>query len=224
MAHGHELNAHGLGSHELDDTGGVLPLAHHGPRALPADLSAPPMVAVWRTRSLIVGAVFLVLSVIFLFTVEGRQHFLRALLLSWFMMFSLCGGGLCVLMLQYVSGGKWGLMLRRPLEAMTRTLPLLIVALIPILLFGKGMYLWLRYPTGNAVSQALADHLLTPGEAHALDWKRVMLSPLSGRSSVRRRLRLHRCVELLPEHLVSPARCRPGRRNPGLLRILAHPL
>ncbi len=174
MAHGNELDAH-----LLHDRGGVLPLAHHGPRVLPADLSAPPIVAVWRMRSLIVGAVFLVLSVIFLFTVEGRQHFLRALLLSWFMMFSLCGGGLCVLMLQYVSGGKWGLMLRRPLEAMTRTLPLLIVGLIPILLFGKGMYLWLRYPTGNAVSQALADHLLTPGEAHALDWKRVMLSPVS---------------------------------------------
>ncbi len=174
MAHGHNIDAHALG-----DTGGVLPLAHHGPRALPNDLTVPPVVAVWRSRALLVGAAFLLVSVLFLFTAEGRQHFLRALLLSWFLMFSLCGGGLAVLMLQYVSGGKWGLILRRPLEAMTRTLPMLVVAILPILLFGKGMYLWLRYPTGNAVSQALADHLLTPAEAHALDWKRVMLSPLS---------------------------------------------
>ena len=36
--------------------------------------------------------------------------------------FGFAGGGLAMLMLQYVSGGKWGLLLRRPLEAMTRTL------------------------------------------------------------------------------------------------------
>ena len=47
--------------------------------------------------------------------------------------FSFAGGGLVMLMLQYVSGGKWGLLLRRPLEAMTRTLPLVGVMLLPIL-------------------------------------------------------------------------------------------
>ncbi len=148
MAHGHELDAHA----RARPTDGVLPLAHHGPRVLPADLSRTP----GRRRLAHAFASSSVLSfcscpLLFLFTVEGRQHFLRALLLSWFLMFSLCGGGLCVLMLQYVSGGKWGLILRRPLEAMTRTLPMLVVCVIPILLFGKGMYLWLRYPTGNAV-------------------------------------------------------------------------
>ncbi len=30
-------------------------------------------------------------------------------------------------MVQYCSGGKWGLLLRRPLEAMSRTLPLVFV-------------------------------------------------------------------------------------------------
>ena len=30
-----------------------------------------------------------------------------------------------MLMLQYVSGGKWGLIIRRPLEAMSRTLPII---------------------------------------------------------------------------------------------------
>ena len=89
MAHGHSIPANAL-----DDTGGVLPLAHHGARALPSDLSAPPVVAAWRTRSLLVGGVFLLGSLLFLVTAEGRQHFLRALLLSWFLVFSLCGGGL----------------------------------------------------------------------------------------------------------------------------------
>ena len=36
-------------------------------------------------------------------------------------------GGLALLMVQYCSGGKWGLLLRRPLEAMSRTLPLVFV-------------------------------------------------------------------------------------------------
>ena len=49
---------------------------------------------------------------------------LRAYLLGYMLCFTFAGGGLALLMLQYVSGGKWGLLLRRPLEAMTRTLPL----------------------------------------------------------------------------------------------------
>ena len=36
-------------------------------------------------------------------------------------------------MLQYVTGGKWGLLLRRPLQAMTRTLPLVALMVVPIL-------------------------------------------------------------------------------------------
>ena len=82
-------------------------------------------------------------------------------------------------MLQYISGGKWGLVLRRPLEAMANTLPLLVVLFIPLMLFGKHLYLWMAFPTEGSVASALQNHLLTEGEAHSLDWKRLMLSPLS---------------------------------------------
>ena len=41
-------------------------------------------------------------------------------------------------MLQYVSGGKWGLLLRRPLEAMTRTLPLVALMLVPMLVLREA--------------------------------------------------------------------------------------
>ena len=47
---------------------------------------------------------------------------LRAYLMGYMICFSFAGGGLAMLMLQYVSGGKWGLLLRRPLEAMSRTI------------------------------------------------------------------------------------------------------
>ncbi len=176
MAHGHEA--------ELDMGGHDFGHAHalhtsHGPRVLPKSLAAPASVLAARGRALIGGAAGLILSLLFLISHEGREHFMRAYLLSWVMVFSLCGGGLVVLMLQYISGGKWGLVLRRPLEAMANTLPMLVGLFIPLMFFGKHLYLWMAYPTENSVHGALANHLLTEGEAHALDWKRLMLSPLS---------------------------------------------
>ncbi len=62
---------------------------------------------------------------------------LRAYLLGFMICFSFAGGGLVLLMLQYVSGGKWGMLLRRPLEAMSRTLPLVALMIIPIVLLAS---------------------------------------------------------------------------------------
>jgi len=163
MAHGHEQHGHG---------------AHHGPKPLPATLLAPEVVGAWRTRTLIVAAVAAIASLLFLFG-GGADHVLRGYLLGWMMTFSLAGGGLCLLMLQYVSGGKWGLLLRRPLEAMSRTLWLVLVLVIPILVFAKKLYLWAAYPTFDAVEEGLKAKLLTEAQAHALNFKRPMLSPVS---------------------------------------------
>ncbi|WP_263415533.1 hypothetical protein [Terriglobus albidus] len=163
MAHGHEQHGHG---------------ALTEPKTLPASLQAPEVVAAWRTRALIVAAVAAIASLLFLFA-GGADHVMRGYLLGWMMTFSLCGGGLCLLMLQYVSGGKWGLLLRRPLEAMTRTLPLVIILLIPILVFAKKLYLWAAFPTFESVEEGLKSKLLTEAQAHALNFKRPMLSPVS---------------------------------------------
>ena len=113
MSSGHEHNG---------ETGGHQGHGHHGPRPLPATFAAPEIVSVWRTRALIVAAVATILTVPFAFTHEGKNHILRAYLMGYMTCFGFAGGGLVVLMLQYVTGGKWGLLLRRPLEAMTRTL------------------------------------------------------------------------------------------------------
>ncbi len=166
-----------MGGHEFGHAHALH--AGHGPRVLPKSLTAPASVIAARGRALIGGAAGLILSLLFLLSHEGREHFMRAYLLGWFMVFSLCGGGLVVLMLQYISGGKWGLILRRPLEAMANTLPLLVALFIPLMLFGKHLYLWMAFPTEGSVRNAVTNHLLTEGEAHSLDWKRLMLSPLS---------------------------------------------
>jgi hypothetical protein len=92
--------------------------------------------------------------------------------------FGFAGGGLVMLMLQYVTGGKWGLILRRPLEAMTRTLWVVGLMLVPILLLAKHLYQWAAFPTAGAVAQALADHAVTLEQALTLNAKRAMLSPV----------------------------------------------
>src|SRR5882762_9262382 len=123
----------------------------HGNHAktLPANLGAPSFVDVWRTRALIVGAVFSVLAIILGFlSGDGFNHFLRAWLHGFMLCFGFCFGGMCVLMVQYLSGGKWGLIIRRPLEAMTRTWPLVLAFFLPVGIFGvslKQLYPWAKY-------------------------------------------------------------------------------
>ena len=166
MSSGHEHNG-AAGGH--DD--------HYGPRTLPASLAAPGILAAWRTRALIVFAAAAILSVFFAFTHEGRNHILRAYLLGYMICFSFAGGGLVVLMLQYVTGGKWGLLLRRPLEALTRTIWLVGAMFVPIIFLWKHLYQWAAFPTAGAVAEALANHAVTLEQAMTLNAKRAMLNP-----------------------------------------------
>ena len=102
----------------------------HGYQAktLPQDLNAPALVDAWRSRALMVGGVFLVLAVILGFlSGDHWNHFLRAWLHGYMMCFNFCFGAMALLFVQYLSGGKWGLIIRRPLEAMTRTWPLVLL-------------------------------------------------------------------------------------------------
>ena len=167
MSSGHEHHGEAGGHHD-----------HYGPRPLPATFDAPERVSVWRTRALIVAAIATLLTIPFVFTHEGRNHILRAYLMGYMTCFGFAGGGLVVLMLQYVTGGKWGLLLRRPLEAMTRTIWVVGLMLIPIMLLWKHLYQWAAFPTAGAVAQALANHAVTLEQALTLNAKRAMLSPV----------------------------------------------
>lgn len=154
--------------------------AHHGPRTLPASLLAPPVITAWRMRLLLAAAAFAILSVLlFAWTPDGRNHLLRAYLHGYMTVFGFCGGGLAFLMVQYVSGGKWGLLLRRPLEAMTRTLPLVVVLFLPIGFLMKYLYQWAAFPTVQAELNARAQHLVTDEQALTAISKIAMLNPVS---------------------------------------------
>jgi hypothetical protein len=102
------------------------------------------------------------------------NHVLRAWLLGLMLTFGFAVGGLALLMLQYVSGGKWGLLLRRPLEAMSRTLPLVFIYWLVIALSLRRLYLWAAV---SDVGAALKSGWINRVQAHAIEFKQPMLNP-----------------------------------------------
>ncbi len=129
-----------------------------------------------------VGAIFAVIAVILAFSARRRiglgwDHLLRAWMLGTDADLRLCVGGLALLMVQYCSGGKWGLLLRRPLEAMSRTLPLVFVYWLVIALFMKQLYLWAQLHHRERHGSGAEAGLITEIQAHCLDFKRPMLNP-----------------------------------------------
>ena len=157
--------------------------SNHNPHAnaLPAELGAPAFVDAWKTRALVIGAVFAVIAVILGFLGQAEDglcwdHFLRAWTLGTMLTWGLAVGGLALLMVQYCSGGKWGLLLRRPLEALSRTLPVIFVYWLVIALFIKRLYLWAQFTTAGDTAAALKNGVLTEIQAHCIDFKRPMLN------------------------------------------------
>jgi hypothetical protein len=89
---------------------------------------------------LIVGLVALALSL--LGALITPQQFFQSYLFAYVFWIGLVIGCLAVLMMQYVTGGAWGIILRRILESATRTLPLLLLLFLPLLLGLHRLYSW----------------------------------------------------------------------------------
>ncbi|HEY5057252.1 MAG TPA: hypothetical protein VII58_13890 [Acidobacteriaceae bacterium] len=154
---------------------------HHGPRELPSTLTAPPALAAWRMRALMAAAAGALLTLLFAFTHEGRNHIMRAYLMGYMTCFNLAGGGLVMLMLQHVTGGKWGLLLRRPLEALSRTLPLVALFSVPLMVpyFGKHLWQWVMFPTAVAEQNAWHQGLINHEQELTAIFKIRMLNPFA---------------------------------------------
>jgi hypothetical protein len=106
------------------------------------DYKAPESVGRLQQRALLVGAVALLLGIFG--AVKSPDVFVHSYLISYLLILGLTLGSLGLLMLQHLTGGHWGIMIRRPLEAATRTLPLLAILFIPIMLGMKYLYMeWL---------------------------------------------------------------------------------
>ncbi|HXG93301.1 MAG TPA: hypothetical protein VNN73_13210 [Blastocatellia bacterium] len=105
----------------------------------------PPEIEAFGRRALIVGVIALVITAIG--AVMNLDQFFRSWLLGYIFWIGITLGCFAILMLQHMSGGAWGLVIRRLLEGATRTLPLLALLFIPIIVGIKPLYLWARPDT-----------------------------------------------------------------------------
>jgi hypothetical protein len=93
-------------------------------------------------RALVVGIVSLTVCVLGAFI--SPEQFFRSYLTAYLYYLGIALGCLCILMIYYLTGGAWGFLIRRPLEAGMKTLPVLAVLFVPIT-FGLGyLYIWAR--------------------------------------------------------------------------------
>jgi len=118
----------------------------------PRALELPAAMRGLGGRSLAVGAVGAVASAAGAFF--DPAHFYPAYLSAWLLWFSVACGCLGLLMLHHLSGGRWGIVLRRPMEAAARTIPFAALLAAPLFLQLDRLFLWADH------AKVEADHLL----------------------------------------------------------------
>ena len=100
-------------------------------------------IARWQMPALITGIIFLAISAVGFF-IDPVNAF-RGYLPSYLFWFQIVAGALGVLMLQYTTGGEWGLMIRRPLGAAARTMLWMVLFFLPIAFALTKLYPWANH-------------------------------------------------------------------------------
>ena len=126
------------------------------------DYRAPESVGRFQSRALIAGAVALLVSLYG--AVRTPESFYQSYLVSFMLVLGLSLGSLALVMLQHLTSGHWGIIIRRPLESATRTIPLIVAFFLPIAFFGmKHLYgAWL-HPDEHEPLSDFQQHYLTSG-------------------------------------------------------------
>jgi hypothetical protein len=106
----------------------------------------------WRTRALIIGIVATLACAAGF--IASPFQFYESYLWSYVYYVGLTIGSLAWLMLQYLTGGAWGVVIRRPCEAAVRTIPLVALMFIPVLIGIPNLYQW-SHPQAMAADALL---------------------------------------------------------------------
>jgi hypothetical protein len=123
-----------------------------------------------RTLALGVGGIALIIWAV------GAYFNTEQALRSWLLGFIFWGGiglgSLGVLMLQYLTGGAWGVVIRRILEAGSRTLPIIVLMFIPLAIgvYTHSFYEWTHLP--------LTDHAIKARGVYLLPWAWIARSAI----------------------------------------------
>jgi len=113
-----------------------------------------PIIDRMQRRGYIAAAIGLVVAIALGF--RDWTQFFHSYLFAYvfWMVFSM--GSLAILQLHHMTGGRWGLPIRRFLEAGSRTIPVMSVLLVPILVAMKRIYPWVANP--DILGNQATDH------------------------------------------------------------------
>jgi len=104
--------------------------------------ASPEALDRFRWRALVVGVVFLPPCIAGWFSSPGQ--FFHSYLLAYIFWVGIALGCLAILMVQHLTGGAWGLVIRRLLESATRTIPLMALLFLPLAFGTHVLYAWAR--------------------------------------------------------------------------------
>jgi hypothetical protein len=117
-------------------------------------LQAPAVAQRMQQRSLIIGLVFSAICGALAFV--WPDQFFRAYLLAYVFWTVISMGALSILMITHVTGGIWGLVIRRQLEAAAGVFPLMAVLFLPIIAGMSRLYIWVHpenYPADKQLAR-----------------------------------------------------------------------
>lgn len=106
----------------------------------PQNFQAPPEVDRLLRTAGIVGLVGLAATVVG--ALSDADQFYKSYLVAFCFVTGPALGGLALMMLHYLSGGAWGLAVRRPLEAAARTVPFVAILFLPVIAGMHHLYEW----------------------------------------------------------------------------------
>jgi hypothetical protein len=121
-----------------------------------------PELARGQQRCLVAGGAGLLVSLIG-WLYEPTQFF-QSYLMAYMLCLSVTLGCLAIGMLHQLSGGAWGVVIRRPIGAAARVLPVMTVLFLPILLGMSHLYIWTHADVvaGDEVLQGKHAYLNVP--------------------------------------------------------------
>jgi hypothetical protein len=97
------------------------------------------------------------------FAMSGLERFYQAYLVAYTFWLGVALGSMALLMVQHLSGGAWGIVMRRPLEAAASTIPAMAVLFLPIIPGMHDLYHWTHADAlSDPMIAAKAAYLNTP--------------------------------------------------------------
>ena len=120
-------------------------MSHPDLQVQPTSYTVPLEAAGWQKLYLGIGVVGALACIAGFF--RWPEQLMRGYLIGFMLWLGLSLGCMVVLMIQHLSGGLWGLSIRRILEAASKGLLLMLVLFVPIVLGRHYLYSWMSDPS-----------------------------------------------------------------------------